>query len=155
MAFINSVELDYPVDEVFKVIIRTAKRDFANFNPKDPIGTYTTKTAGNYGMKQAKVRVEITDYKLNELYQITTVRDKLMFVSTYRFEDLGDSKTRFTLEESDCTEGFFKAMNGMIQNFVFKKRIKNRFSYLVQGLENEILTYREKVEKAKPKAVSE
>lgn len=151
MAFINTVELNYPVEEVFKVFIRTAKRDFPKFNEKNPIGASVTRKAGNYSTKQSEVRVELTDYKLNEVYQITTAKNHVMFVSTYTFKKIDEYTTELTLEESDSTEGFFKGINSFMQNFLFKKRIKKRFSFLVQGLENEILEHRKKVEAAKPK----
>lgn len=80
MGFINSTVVDYPVEEVFKVFIRTAKRDFPKFNEKDPIGSAVIKQVGTYSAKTGTLRIEITDYKLNEKYQITSVRDKMMYI---------------------------------------------------------------------------
>ncbi len=152
MSFKNTVELNYPVEEVFKIFINTAKRDFPKFNEKNPIGCAVTKKTGAYSNKKVDIRVEITDFKKNELYQITSVRDKMMFVSTYTFEKIDDNKTLFSLEESDNTTGIFGGINAFLQNFLFKKRIKRRFSFLVDGLEREIKNFREKVEShSKPK----
>lgn len=147
MGFINSTVVNYPVEEVFKVFIRVAKRDFPKFNEKDPVGCTVRKTVGAYSSKSAEVRIEITDYKKDELYQITTVRDKLIYVSTYRFKKIDDESTQIDLEEVENTPGLFPGLNTMLQNLVFKKRIRKRFEYFVTGLENEIEDFRHKVER--------
>ncbi|MEG1482123.1 DUF3284 domain-containing protein [Clostridium sp.] len=147
MSFKNSAELDYPVEEVFKVFMRSAKKDFPKFNEKNPIGTSVTKKGGAYAGKSVDMNVEITDYKENELYQITSVRNKLAFVSTYKFERIDDNKCIFGLEESDSTAGIFKGLNAILQNFLFKKRITKRFQFLIQGLEYEMKNYREMINK--------
>ncbi|MGL4771993.1 MAG: DUF3284 domain-containing protein, partial [Clostridium sp.] len=146
MGFRNSTVLNYPVEEVFKVFVRVAKRDFPKFNEKNPIGCSVTKQVGTYTTKSATVRVEITDYKKNEVYEITTVRDKLMYVSTYRFEAIDEESTQLILEETENTPGLFPGLNSMLQNICFKGRIKKRFAFFVQGLESEIESFREKVE---------
>ncbi|MEG1004283.1 MAG: DUF3284 domain-containing protein, partial [Clostridium sp.] len=97
--------------------------------------------------KSVDMNVEITDYKENELYQITSVRNKLAFVSTYKFERIDDNKCIFGLEESDSTAGIFKGLNAILQNFLFKKRITKRFQFLIQGLEYEMKNYREMINK--------
>lgn len=151
MGFINSTVVDYPVEEVFKVFIRTAKRDFPKFNEKEPIGCYVTKKVGTYSAKSGTCRVEITDYKTNELYQITSVKDKMVYVSTYSFEKDGDERTKITLEETEDTPGAFQWVNTIIQKICFKGTVKRRFSVFADALEKAIEDYREKVEKAKPK----
>ena len=147
MSFKNSVEANYPVEEVFKVFMRAAKRDFPKFDDKNPIGASVTKKGGAYAGKSVDMNVEVTDYKQNELYQITSVRNKLSFVSTYKFKKIDDNKCLFTLEESDSTAGIFKGINSMLQNLLFKSRIKKRFAFLVSGLEAEMKNYREMIEK--------
>lgn len=147
MGFINSAVVNYPIEEVFKVFIRVAKRDFPKFNEKNPIGCSVTKKVGAYSAKSADVRVEITDFKKDEVYQITTVKDKLIYVSTYRFKKIDDENTQIDLEEVENTPGIFPGLNAMFQNLLFKKRIRKRFEYFVTGLENEIEDFRNKVSK--------
>ncbi|MGL5646434.1 MAG: DUF3284 domain-containing protein [Clostridium sp.] len=151
MGFVNSTIIDYPVEEVFKVFIRTAKRDFPKFNEKEPIGCYVTKTVGTYSAKTGTCRVEITDYKLNELYQITSVKDKMVYVSTYTFEKETDESTKITLEETEDTPGAFQWANIIIQKVCFKGTVKRRFGVFANALEKAIEDYREKVAKAMPK----
>ncbi|MGL5151317.1 MAG: DUF3284 domain-containing protein [Clostridium sp.] len=147
MGFRNSTVINYPVEEVFKVFIKVAKRDFPKFNEKDPVGCSVSKQIGAYSTKSASVRIEITDYKKDELYQITTVRDKMVYVSTYHFEKVDDDSTELLLEETEDTPGLFPGLNSMLQNLCYKGRIRKRFAFFVQGLENEIESFREKVEK--------
>ena len=155
MGFINSTVVDYPVEEVFKVFIRTAKRDFPKFNEKDPIGSAVIKQVGTYSAKTGTLRIEITDYKLNEIYQITSVRDKMMYISTYSFEKDGEDRTKITLEETEETPGAFQIINTIIQKVLFKKTVRLRFGTYINGLESEIEKHREKVLKAQPKKVLE
>lgn len=151
MGFINSTVVDYPVEEVFKVFIRTAKRDFPKFNEKDPIGSSVIKKVGTYSAKTGTLRIEITDYKLNEKYQITSVRDKMMYISTYTFDNDGENRTKITLEETEETPGAFQIVNVIIQKVCFKKTVRRRFGAFINGLEKAIEDYREKVLKAQPK----
>ncbi|MGG7178554.1 DUF3284 domain-containing protein [Clostridium paraputrificum] len=147
MAFLNSVVLDYPVEEVFRIFIRTAKRDFPKFNENNPVGCKVSKKVGAYSAQSATLEVEITGFKKNELYQITSTSSSAIYISTYDFEVVDDNSTRITLTEEDKKPGFFPGFNTLIQNIAFKGRVKRRFAYFVDSLEKEIETYRSKVEK--------
>ena len=147
MAFSNSVVLNYPVDEVFKVFIRVAKRDFPKFNENNPIGCKVIKNVGAYSAKSAKLEVEITDFKKNEIYQITSKGSSAVYVSTYKFEELSDESTRVTLVEEDRKKGFFPWFNSIIQTIAFKGRVRRRFGIFAEGLEREVKSHREKINK--------
>lgn len=151
MGFRNSTVVDYPIEEVFKTFIRTAKRDFPKFNENNPIGSAVTKQVGTYSAKTGTLRIEITDYKLNELYQITSVKDKMMYISTYQFEKVDENSTQIILEETEETPGAFQLINTIIQRVCFKGTVKRRFGVFVNALEQEIEKHREKVAKAQPK----
>lgn len=151
MGFRNSTVVDYPVEEVFKAFIRSAKRDFPKFNEKNPIGCSVTKQVGTYSAKTGTLNIEITDYKLNELYQITSVRDKMMYISTYQFERVDENSTQIILEETEETPGAFQLVNTIIQKVCFKGTVKRRFGVFVNSLEQEVERHREKVAKARPK----
>ncbi|WP_297629616.1 DUF3284 domain-containing protein [uncultured Clostridium sp.] len=151
MGFKNSTVIDYPVEEVFKVFIRTAKRDFPKFNEKNPIGCGVTKKVGAYSAKTATMRIEITDYKENELYQITSSTDKMVYVSTYTLEKIDESSTKLSSEEIQDTPGAFQFMNTIIQTVLFKRTVRRRFGVFIDSLEKEIEDYKDKVSKAQPK----
>lgn len=156
MAFSNSVILNYPVEEVFKVFIRTAKRDFPKFNEQNPVGCKVKKKIGAYSVQSATVEIEITNYKVNEIYQIRTSSDKVVYLSTYEFGIIDDNTTRVTLIEDDQKEGVFAGLNAVIQNLAFKGRVKRRFMIFAEGLERELETHRAKLEKnSKSKAQEE
>lgn len=141
----NTVELNYPVEEVFKVFIKLAKKDFSKFNEKNPLGATINKKTLSNSSKKVNIRVEVTGYEKDKLYQITSVRDNLMCISTYSFEKLENNKTLFSLEENDNTTGIFAGINTVLQNVLFRGRIKTKFNNLVNGLENEIKAYEDRV----------
>jgi hypothetical protein len=147
MAFSNSVIIRYPVEKVFNLFLRQAKRDFPKFNESNPIGCSVTKRVGSYSVQSATLKVEITDYKKNELYQITSTSPDRIYYSTYEFESMDESSTRITLIEEDKSKGFLSWFNVILQNILFKRRIKRRFKFFVEGLIREIEIYDEKLAK--------
>lgn len=147
MAFSNSVVLKYPVEKVFSVFIRSAKRDFPKFNENNPTGSSVTKKVGAYSTQSVTLKVEITDYKKNELYKITSTSHDRIYYSTYEFEVVDGKFTRVTLTEEDKTKGFFSWFNVMMQNILFKNRVKRRFKFFVEGLQREVEIYDEKLAK--------
>lgn len=145
-SFKNSAVVEYSDKEIFKVFKKMIKQDFPRFNEKDPVGTSVKKKIGSYSTKSAEAYIEITDYKENEVYEITTVTSKTQttFISRYTLTPVEDGKTLFTLEQSQAGDGFFVTLNHFIQSIFFKGRIKKRFSFLLQGLDNEITAMRER-----------
>ena len=81
MAFSNSAVINYPVEKVFNVFIRSAKRDFPKFNENKPVGSKVSKKVGAYSTQSATLEVEITDYKKNEIYAITSTSPVVIAVS--------------------------------------------------------------------------
>ncbi|MDS0526175.1 DUF3284 domain-containing protein [Clostridium sp. SHJSY1] len=147
MGFSNSAIIKYPVEKVFNLFIRQAKREFPKFNESNPIGCSITKRVGAYSVQSATLKVEITDYKKNELYQITSTSPDRIYYSTYEFEIIDENSTRITLIEEDKSTGFFVWFNVILQNILFKNRIKRRFKFFIEGLIREIEIYDEKLSK--------
>ena len=71
MGFKKTVELDYPLEKVFKVFIKTAKKDFPKFNEKNPLGAKANKKIKSGSQRTVNIRVEVTAYEKDKLYQIT------------------------------------------------------------------------------------
>lgn len=147
MAFSNSAVINYPVEKVFNVFIRTAKKDFPKFNESNPIGCKVIKRVGAYSAQSAKLEVEITDFKKNELYEIKSSSPSSVYTSRYSFEAISKESTKITLIEDDVSKGFIPWFNVLIQNLVFKGRVKKRFSYFIEGLLREIDIFDEKLAK--------
>ena len=142
MAFSNSVELSYPVEEVFKLFIRTAKRDFPRFNEENPVGCKVNKKVGAYSAGATTMEVEITGFVKNELYQIVSTNGSVKYTSTYEFEVIDENTTRLTLIEEDEKPGIFPWFNTLVQSVLFKGRVRKRFIYFVERLEEELERYR-------------
>lgn len=155
MAFSNSAVINYPVEKVFNIFIKSAKRDFPKFNENNPVGSKISKKVGAYSTQSATLEVEITGYKKNELYAITSTSSDRIYYSTYKFEVVDENKTRITLEESDKSIGFVSYLNVIIQTFVFKGRVKRRFTYFIESLQREIERYDEKLAKTSKNKVDE
>ncbi len=147
MAFSNSAVINYPVEKVFNVFIRTAKKDFPKFNESNPIGCKVIKRVGAYSAQSANLEVEITDFKKNELYEIKSSSPSSVYTSRYSFEAISKESTKITLIEDDVSKGFIPWFNVLIQNLVFKGRVKKRFSYFIEGLLREIDIFDEKLAK--------
>jgi hypothetical protein len=147
VAFSNSAVVKYPVEEVFSIFIKTAKRDFPKFNESNPIGSSVIKKVGAYSVNSANLKIEITDYKINELYQLTSTGPKTVYYSNYKFEKIDENSTRITLIEEDVSDGFITWLNRLIQGLAFSGRVKRRFIYFIETLEREIERMREKLEK--------
>lgn len=152
MAFSNSAVINYPVEKVFNVFIRSAKHDFPKFDENNPIGCKVVKEVGSYSNKSGKLEVEIIGYKKNELYEIRSTSAKREYVSKYTFDKVSEDSTRITLAEEDRSSGFVVGVNAKLQSFLFKKRVKKRFEFFIEGLEHTIKSFDEKIAKnSKPK----
>ncbi|HEY5524609.1 MAG TPA: DUF3284 domain-containing protein, partial [Clostridium sp.] len=107
-----------------------------------------------YSIKSASLNVEITDYKENELYKITSKGSDTIYYSTYQFEKIDENSTRITLIEENETKGIITWINYLLQNLFFRGRVKRRFVYFMETLEREIESLRETLEK-NSKSISE
>lgn len=152
LEFVNKTVIDYPIEEVFAIFIKTAKRDFPKFNSKNPIGTTTKREIGNYSKKKAEATITITDFKENEVYAIKTVTDTGEYSSTYIFKKIDDSSCQLTLREEQTVSGIFGMLNNIMHKFLYKKSIRTRFQYFVQGLNEELKRRKENIERSTKKA---
>lgn len=147
MGFSNSMVINYPREEVFYIFIRAAKRDFPKFREDNPIGCSVKKTVGSYSASSATMKIEITDFKKDELYQITSSAGDIKYYSTYKFESVGEDKTKITLTESYDKKGVFAWLNKNLQSILFRGRVRKRFQYLIESLESELEKRRENIKK--------
>ncbi|MEQ8197102.1 MAG: DUF3284 domain-containing protein [Clostridiaceae bacterium] len=138
LLFEDEIILDYSVNDVFSIFVRTAKRDFPKFNEKNPIGTKTEKKTGSRSFRKTVLSVEITDYEKNKVYEITSISQPEVYVSRYEFGDLGNNRTKLTLKESDDSTGFFSVINKFLMKFVFRFLIKRKFDSFISALKDEV-----------------
>ena len=62
-----SASLNYKVEEVFKIFIKAAKKDFKDFDKENPVGCKVVKKIYS-GSRPMDCTVEITDYEENSKY---------------------------------------------------------------------------------------
>lgn len=134
----NQTVLDYPAKEIFKVFKLTAKRDFPKFNENKPIGVSVERKVGAYSLKTETMLVKITDYKNNEVYEITSSHNSTTYKSRYEFFAIEGSKTKLVLIESQYSTGFANIINIVVASIFFRGRVKKRFNHLVNTLKNQI-----------------
>lgn len=146
-----SAKIDYPVEDVFKVFIKAAKKDFKDFNEDDPIGCKVVKKITSSGSRNPECTVEITDYVENSKYQITTSNDKSSCVSTYKFVQKKEGYTVVYFEESQGGKGMMDGLTLMIIRFMAKRAFKQRFEAQMENLRNELKLKEENLKRSKKK----
>lgn len=143
--------LNYPLEDVFRIFIKNAKRDFSDFNEEDATGCKIEKSIKTGGPNPVKCTVEITEYKKNEKYQITTSTSFSKCVSTYNFKGQKDGTTKILLEENQTTDKFIGYASLWLQRFLVRRNFKAKYKNIIDGLNNELKTYYSNMERSKPK----
>lgn len=151
LEFVNKTVIEYPIEDVFAIFVKTAKRDFPKFDIKNPIGTTVKREIGNYSKKKAEATITVTDFKENEIYEINTVTDTAEYKSTYKLEKIDDNSCKLTLIEEQTVAGLFGILNNIMHKFLYKKSIRMRFQYFVQGLNGELQRRKENMERSAKK----
>ena len=146
-----SGKINYPVEEVFDVFIKAAKREFKNFNEEEPIGSKIVKNISSAG-RPMECTVEITDYIENKKYQITTSNNLSSCVSTYTFTQRKEGYTLVSFEETQSGKGMMDALTLMLVRFAAFKQFKKRFAAQIENLENQLRQKEENIKRSEKKA---
>lgn len=141
-----SASLNYKVEEVFKIFIKAAKRDFKDFDKENPVGCKVVKKIYS-GSRPMDCTVEITDYEENSRYEITTTYGDVSCKSRYVFTPQSDGITLINFEEDQGTRGLFSSCTLWLQRIMAKKQFKTRFNSLIEELNNQLKIYTENVNK--------
>ena len=147
--------INYELEDVFRVFMKNAKKDFSEFNEENPVGCKIKKTIQSVGPKPLDCTIEITDYIKNEKYQITTstifTTGESKCVSTYMFMAQKDGTTKLVIEEDQGAEKFMSYMTLWLQRFLAKRTFKDKVDNIVESINNELKTYFANIERSKPK----
>ena len=147
--------LKYEVEDVFHIFIKNAKKDFSDFNEEDPTGCKIKKTIQSVGPKPIQCAIEITEYRKNEKYQITSTTEFSTGISTctstYTFKGQKDGTTKLEFEEQQGTDKFVSYMTVWIQRFMARRNFKAKYNNIIEGLNNELKTHFSNIERSKPK----
>jgi len=147
--------LNYEVEDVFHIFMKNAKKDFSDFNEEDPTGCKIKKTIQSVGPKPIQCAIEITEYRKNEKYQITSTTEFSTGISTctstYTFKGQKDGTTKLEFEEQQGTDKFVSYMTVWIQRFMARRSFKAKYNNIIDGLNNELKTHFSNIERSKPK----
>lgn len=148
--------LNYEVEDVFHIFVKNAKKDFSDFNEENPTGCKIKKTIQSVGPKPIECTIEITEFIKNEKYQITSTTDfttgTSTCTSTYTFKGQKDGTTKLEFEEQQGADKFVSYMTVWIQRFLARRNFKVKYNNIIDGLNNELKTYFNNIERSKPKA---
>ncbi len=134
----NEAIIDYPVEDIFKLFKKIAKRDFPKFNEKNPIGCKVERQVGSYSVKEGKMLVEITGYEEYKLYEITSRYNRTTYISRYEFYPINSESTRLVLTEKQSAYGMMSFLNDIIAGIFFKGRVRKRFKFFNKFLIEEL-----------------
>lgn len=147
--------VQYKLEDVFRVFMKNAQKDFSDFNPENPVGCKIKKDIQSVGSKPIECTIEITEYIKNEKYQITTSTNfttgASSCVSSYIFKAQKDGTTKVIIEEDQGSEKFISYMTLWLQRFLAKRNFKAKINNLVESLNNELKTHFSNIERSKSK----
>ena len=147
--------VQYELEDVFRVFMKNAQKDFSDFNPENPVGCKIKKNIQSVGSKPLECTIEITEYIKNEKYQITTSTNfttgASSCVSTYMFKAQKDGTTKLAFEEQQSAGKFISYMTVWVQRFMARRSFKIKYNNIIEGLNNELKTYFSNIERSKPK----
>lgn len=143
--------VNYKVEEVFNIFNNNAKRDFKDFREDNAVGCKMVKDITTGGKKPIRCNIEITGYKKNLKYEITTSNKYSKCVSTYTFKPQTNGTTLLTLKETQSTPKFMQFMTLLFQRFLARQRFKASFNNIIESINNELKRYHENLERSTPK----
>ena len=112
---------------------------FSGVDSTNPIGAKAEKTITGVSGYKFRLNIEVTDYRENEIYEITSrASNDQEFVSRYELFRLGDNKTRLVFSETNITEGFFGSANAVLTSIFFKKRARKKIEKIVRSIIDEL-----------------
>ncbi len=134
----NEAVVNYNVEKVFKLFYKTAKRDFKKFKEETAVGTNTGRQVGAYSGKKEHMQIEITAYEKNKVYEITSYKRGVSFISRYELEKVDEDKTKLKHIESDDTKGIFGLINNLLAILFLRRKAKKRFDIFIKGMNSQL-----------------
>lgn len=131
--------IPYSSKEIFDIFHEQMLQTFPGIDPANPIGAKAEKTTTGVSGYKFHMDIEVTDYRENEVYEITScASNKQEFISRYEFENLDDNKTRLVFSETNMTKGFFGSANAVLTSLIFNKRARNKIEKIIRSLVDEL-----------------
>ena len=137
--FIYEQILPYPPKEVFTIFRDQLLKTFPDVNLSKVSGATAGKDTKGISGYTFHLNLEITDYRENEVYELTThASNRQEFVSRYDFAAVVPNKTRLTLTETNTTSGFFGIANAIVTSIIFKKRATQKAEKIFLSITDEL-----------------
>lgn len=128
-----------PPEQIFAIFRKQLCDTFPSVDLSNPIGTTNQKETRGVQGYTFLLDLEISDYKENEIYEITThASNKQSYISRYELHSLPEDKTQLVLIEENTTPGFWGNANALITKIFFKKQGDRKAERLFQGIEAEL-----------------
>jgi len=131
--------LPYPPEIIFTIFKEQIRKAFPKVKLSNPIGARAEKDAKGVSGYSFHLNLEITDYKNNELYELTThASNQQEYVSRYELKPINKGETLLSLDEKITTPGIFGAANALLTGVIFKGRAMRKAQGLFESIETEL-----------------
>ena len=133
-----SINLNYPIERVFKVFIDLNKKEMPKFNDKNPTEVSYKKVVKQVGKQKIEMETSITGYEKNKLYEVTNSISNDKYISKYEFKEINSNSTEILLSETQEMMGFTSSLTLLFQKFNAKKKLKSKMEGIKEVLEEEL-----------------
>lgn len=140
------------IEDVFRAFMVVNKREFPKFSEKNPLGSKCSKVIKSSGKQSIKMIMEVTEYEFESVYQVTGKLGEDRYISTYKFIAEELDKTRIELIEEQHVTSFGSKIGLLIGGLSGNKKANAKLSRVVEGVEEEIASYKRKMERNKKKS---
>lgn len=129
----------YSPKKIFDIFRKQFLETFPQGDINAPLGASTSRESTGVGGNTFRLELEITDYRENEVYEVTTyASNRQSYVTRYELSPMIDGKTRLRLTEKNTTPGFFGSGNAILTQILFKRKARKKAERLFQAIENEL-----------------
>lgn len=133
-----SINLNYPIERVFKVFIDLNKKEMPKFNDKNPTEVSYKKVIKQVEKQKIEMETSITGYEKNKLYEVTNSISNDKYISKYEFKEINSNSTEILLSETQEMMGFTSSLTLLFQKFNAKKKLKSKMEGIKEVLEEEL-----------------
>jgi hypothetical protein len=126
-------------EKIFAIFCKQFQQTFPQGNIKAPLGVSVSREASGIGGNTFRLELEISDYRENEVYEVSTyASNRQSYITRYELIPAEEGKTLMRLTEKITTPGFFGSGNAILTQIFFKRKAKQKAERLFQAIENEL-----------------
>lgn len=131
---------DIKVNQLFEMIVTDSLKEFNKSLSMSDEEIRHTKLTKKYKSKKKEIEshLEISKFEKNQVYEVTTVLNKDIYIVRLDFVPQGENKTAFTYTEIIRSLSPFRNLNYVIVGFLSKGRFNRKITYLFNQLSERI-----------------